>query len=169
MIDASTEQGALTIAFLAHDRQVDKAGLPYLLHPIRVGASLRAYGTEAVIAGYLHDVVEDSPVRLSTLESCGASRRVVSAVESVTKRKPERGTEAYAESVARAMADPLGRFVKAADILDNFGRLDGLPDGETRTRLFRKYLAVEPLVAAAVPGFRLLGPMPEPPPGWLGT
>jgi len=163
------EQAALSLAVTAHDGQVDKAGLPYVLHPIRVGMSLRAYGLDAVVAGYLHDVIEDTDLTPFDLRVAGVSSAAASAILSVTKQGSERGAEAYADSVKRAMEDPLGRYVKAADILDNFGRLDGLPDGEQRTRLFRKYLAVESIVAWSIFGFRLTGPLPQPPEGWSGT
>ncbi|MBM3151882.1 MAG: hypothetical protein FJ189_01810 [Gammaproteobacteria bacterium] len=52
------------IALVAHSGQTDKAGAPYLLHPLRV---MPAQETDAArIAGVLHDVVEDSDGR--TLE-----------------------------------------------------------------------------------------------------
>ena len=44
------------IALLAHSGQTDKAGAPYLLHPLRV---MPAQETDAArIAGVLHNVVE---------------------------------------------------------------------------------------------------------------
>ena len=48
---------AIAIATEAHADQVDKAGAPYISHPLRV---MRAQDSEeARIVGVLHDVVED--------------------------------------------------------------------------------------------------------------
>ena len=48
---------AIEIALIAHAGQTDKAGAPYILHPLRV---MLAQTTDiARIAGVLHDVVED--------------------------------------------------------------------------------------------------------------
>lgn len=51
----STLERAIEIAALAHAGQVDKAGEPYILHPLRV--MLRVSGTHERMAAVLHDVV----------------------------------------------------------------------------------------------------------------
>lgn len=150
---------AAGLASIAHDGQVDKAGVPYILHPMRVGAALVTHGEVAVVAGLLHDVLEDSDLTEWTLLDAGISPEAVEAVKAVTKRASERGS--YDVSVARALEHPVGRWVKAADLLDNFRRLDGVPDEATRTRLFRKYVGVEPLVRQVIPGFGLLRDLPH--------
>jgi len=120
----NTIEGAVAFANQAHDGQVDKQGVPYILHPLRVGASLYKFGTDYVIAGILHDVVEDTLVTLEDLHILTASDAVVAAVGSVTKTESERTWEAYEKSLERAVADPIGGWVKAADVADNRGRLD---------------------------------------------
>ena len=53
---------ALAFAAKHHDRQVRKGtALPYLTHPANVAIILTRYGRDddAVIAGILHDVIED--------------------------------------------------------------------------------------------------------------
>lgn len=48
----------IRLAVDAHAGQTDKAGAPYILHPLRV---MQGCGTmEQKIAAVLHDVVEDS-------------------------------------------------------------------------------------------------------------
>lgn len=135
-----TIEGAVAYANRAHDGQVDKAGTPYILHPLRVGASLHDFGPDYVIAGLLHDVIEDTPVTLEDLTELGASETVVSAVASVTKTESERTWEAYEKSLTRATLDPIGGWVKAADIADNWKRLDQDRLGpDTYWRLLSKY------------------------------
>ncbi len=55
----STLERAIVIAVEAHAGQIDKAGSPYVLHPLRVMLNLRT--TDERIVGVLHDVCEDCP------------------------------------------------------------------------------------------------------------
>jgi (p)ppGpp synthase/HD superfamily hydrolase len=59
MGNMSTLEIAISIAAQAHAGQLDKAGAPFILHPLRV--MLRVDGDEERMAAVLHDVVEDSP------------------------------------------------------------------------------------------------------------
>ncbi len=51
---------ALALAANAHAGQEDKAGQPYILHPIRVMLNVRT--DEERTVALLHDVVEDTPI-----------------------------------------------------------------------------------------------------------
>lgn len=104
---------AVALAAEAHAGQIDKAGTPYILHPLRV--MLAQQSDEARIVGVLHDVVEDTPVTFDDLAAIGASDAVLQGLEAVTRR----GDESYDAFVERAGADPLGRPVKVADLRDN--------------------------------------------------
>lgn len=53
---------ALQIAIKAHAGQVDKAGVPYVFHPIRV--SCKCVTDEEKIVALLHDVIEDTGVTM---------------------------------------------------------------------------------------------------------
>lgn len=62
-----TLEDAIVLACTAHRQQVDKAGAPYILHPLRVMQGVS--GDERRIAAVLHDVVEDcgiDPVAIAT-------------------------------------------------------------------------------------------------------
>jgi len=111
---------AIAIALMAHAGQIDKAGAPYILHPLRV---MLAQTSEAArIAGVLHDVVEDGDGwTLERLRAEGFSPEVVEAVAAVTKRPEDEGDtlEGYLAFVRRAAAHPIGRQVKLADLADN--------------------------------------------------
>ncbi|GAA0493741.1 hypothetical protein Ade02nite_21200 [Paractinoplanes deccanensis] len=112
-----TVADADAFAEVAHFGQVDKAGLPYINHPRTVAEILAAkgYGDNAVMAGLLHDVVEDTDVTLDDLRALGYPEEVVRAVDSVTRRKGE----SYMDLIRRAAADPIGRVVKLADVTTN--------------------------------------------------
>lgn len=108
---------AIAIAARVHEGQVDKAGQPYILHPLRVMFRLKT--EEERIVAVLHDVVEDSDVTFAQLKEEGFSARVLEALEGVTKRPEEEGDAGYEAFVRRAGANPLARRVKIADLLDN--------------------------------------------------
>ena len=107
----STLERAVAIAAEAHAGQVDKAGAPYLLHPLRVMLALTS--NEERIVAVLHDVCEDCPGwSFERLRSEGFSDRILAALDSVTKREGE----AYSDFVGRAAANAIGRNVKLADL-----------------------------------------------------
>ncbi len=110
----STLERAIAIAAQAHAGQVDKAGAPYVLHPLRM--MLRVSSPEERIVAVLHDVCEDCPGwSFDRLKAEGFSDRILAALDSVTKRDGED----YESFVRRAAADPIGRAVKLADLSDN--------------------------------------------------
>ena len=109
----STLERAIEIAASAHAGQVDKAGQPYILHPLRV--MLRVSTEHERMAAVLHDVVEDTPVTLEQLTSEGFPPSVVAAVEALTKRTGETRLEA----ARRAAMNTIARSVKLADNAEN--------------------------------------------------
>lgn len=126
---------ALAFAAKHHDQQVRKGTrLPYLTHPANVAIILCRYGRddETLVAGILHDVIEDCVREEYTremLESRIGSKfgeAVVEAVLAVTKRtkdddgvplSAEETRDDYLERLARAPARAL--WVCAADKLHN--------------------------------------------------
>ena len=120
----ATLERAIELAVTHHRGQRDKAGHPYILHPLRV--MLACQGEEAQMVAVLHDLLEDTPLTPEDLRREGFSEFVIEGVESVT-RQPE---EVYEDFVLRAKAHPLGRAVKLADLEDNMDvrRLAALTD-----------------------------------------
>jgi (p)ppGpp synthase/HD superfamily hydrolase len=109
----STLERAIMIAAEAHAGQVDKAGAPYILHPLRL--MLQMERTEDRIVAVLHDVVEDTDWTLEGLRHEGFSRIVIEAIGSVTWRTHED----YEDFIQRAAQNPIGSRVKLADLRDN--------------------------------------------------
>lgn len=122
-----TLEHAIALAAQAHAGQIDKAGAPYILHPLRV--MLRCATNEQRMAAMLHDVVEDCGITLERLRAEGFPDAVVRAVEALTKRDGED----YDAFVRRAGADPIARIVKLADLADNRD-LSRLPNPTTKDR-----------------------------------
>jgi (p)ppGpp synthase/HD superfamily hydrolase len=110
----SSLERAISIAAEAHAGQQDKAGAPYVFHPLRM--MLRQSLNDERIVAVLHDVCEDCPGwTFDRLRAEGFSERVLAALDSVTKRDGE----TYEDFVRRAAANPIGRAVKLADLQDN--------------------------------------------------
>lgn len=104
---------AILLAVKAHFGQRDRAGAPYILHPLRL--MFRQNSEAARIAAVLHDVVEDTPVTLEQLREEGFAEEVVDAVECLT-RDP---MDTYDQYIARLTPNPVARAVKLADLEDN--------------------------------------------------
>jgi (p)ppGpp synthase/HD superfamily hydrolase len=118
---------ALALAASAHRTQERKgSGVPYIAHPAHVAVILIKHGfpEDAVVAGVLHDVVEDTEVTLGQLQAQFGSA-VAHLVDQVSERKHEGGVKLpwlkrKQELLGRlAQADPLAAAVKSADALHN--------------------------------------------------
>lgn len=138
-----TLERAIEIAAAAHAGQVDKAGQPYILHPLRV--MLRVSTEHERMAAVLHDVVEDTPVTIGQLADEGFPQPVLSAIAALTKRPGESRLQA----AVRAAADPVARVVKLADNAENMD-LDRIanPTEKDFARL-REYEQVRALLLAS--------------------
>lgn len=113
MSKMGTLENAIKIAAQAHQGQKDKAGAPYILHPLRMMMRMK---TEAeMITAILHDVVEDTDWTIEKLREKGFSEEVLEAVECVTNREGE----SYEQFIERAGKNPIARQVKIADLEDN--------------------------------------------------
>jgi (p)ppGpp synthase/HD superfamily hydrolase len=124
--DVADLEEAIRIAVEAHRGQKDRAGAPYILHPLRM--MLRVQTDAERMAAVLHDVVEDTPWTLDDLRARGFPAEVLEAVDRLTRRPGE----AYDDFVERAAAHPVARRVKLADIEDNLDlrRLDAVEAGD---------------------------------------
>ncbi|HET7464675.1 MAG TPA: HD domain-containing protein [Longimicrobium sp.] len=126
---------AIRIAVEAHRGQKDRAGAPYILHPLRM--LFRVQTDAERMAAVLHDVVEDTAWTLDDLRARGFPAEVVDAVDHLTRRPGE----SYEQFVGRAATHPVARRVKLADLEDNLDvRRIGAVTGADAERLNR-YLA----------------------------
>lgn len=113
MTKFATLEDAVSIAALAHHGQKDKAGAPYLLHPLRMMLHMKTEA--AMMAAVLHDVVEDTDWTLEQLRERGFPDEVLDAVECLTHREEE----SYEEFIERVRKNPIAQEVKVADLEDN--------------------------------------------------
>lgn len=124
------------LARRAHDRQVDKLGVPYFQHVEAVANALAPIDIRLEAAGWLHDILEDTPWTAQHLREVGVSTYTVSIVEAVTKRPGE----SYEDRTRIIAENPQAALVKIADNAHNSHpeRMAQLPEW-VRARLEEKY------------------------------
>lgn len=140
---------AIQIAISAHKGQVDKAGQPYILHPLRV--MMRMDTEDDRVVAVLHDVLEDSDWTPSKLEEAGVSQDILAALEHLTRAKDN---ESYDQFITRVMKNPTAMRIKKADLLDNMdlSRLPKIEDQDLeRNQKYAK--AYKRLTSVATPRF----------------
>ena len=127
--DAPQLEKALIFASSAHAGQQRKSGEPYIVHPIETAtilAELRM-DTDCIIAGLLHDTVEDTDVSAEEIRSRFGNgvARIVEGVTDGPKGVPDE-TNQCALLLAMSM-DWRIVLVKLADRLHNMRTLGAMP------------------------------------------
>lgn len=107
---------AISIAVEAHRGQIDKAGKPYILHPMRV--MLAGKNQDEMICGILHDVIEDTPVSIEMLAREGFTKTVLDALLLLTHDR----SIPYQHYIEAIPPNPLAIQVKLYDLHDNLNR-----------------------------------------------
>lgn len=110
-------EDAIALAVTAHDGQKDKAGEPYILHPLRVMLAMPRDETLRMIA-VLHGVIEDTHWTLADLRQIGYPDRVLEALSVITRNE----YEPYLDYIKRCALNPQARRVKMADLRDNLSK-----------------------------------------------
>lgn len=128
MINTKLTRLASKIAYKAHEGQVDKAGVPYIFHPIHIAEQMDT--EESCIVALLHDVVEDSDITIDYLSKY-FSEEVMAALKILTKNE----NDDYVEYIKRVKTNKLAAKVKLKDLKHNsdLTRLDIVTD-EDRER-----------------------------------
>jgi (p)ppGpp synthase/HD superfamily hydrolase len=116
---------AIKIAVDAHEGQFDKAGQPYILHPLKVMHYTKSTDEEVLAIAVLHDAVEDNKsITYRSLLEAGLSQRVVLGVMALTKVPGED----YEDYKAKVKGNKDAVIVKMADLRHNsdIRRLKGI-------------------------------------------
>ncbi|MBV9387762.1 MAG: bifunctional (p)ppGpp synthetase/guanosine-3',5'-bis(diphosphate) 3'-pyrophosphohydrolase [Chroococcidiopsidaceae cyanobacterium CP_BM_ER_R8_30] len=134
--------GAFEFAYELHRGQYRKSGEPYICHPVAVAGLLRDLGGSSamIAAGFLHDVVEDTPVTPEEIEQRFGSevRQLVEGVTKLSKfsenfsSKTERQAENFRRMFLAMAQDIRVIVVKLADRLHNMRTLEHLADEKRR-------------------------------------
>ncbi|WP_261130690.1 HD domain-containing protein [Bacillus sp. Marseille-Q3570] len=114
------------LAVQAHEGQIRKlSGEQYVVHPIAVGEMLKEAGfpEDVIIAGYLHDTVEDTELEFDDIDKA-FGHRVTELVKANTEDKTKTWPERKQHTVEFIRTAPLEvKALIVADKLDNFKSL----------------------------------------------
>ncbi len=88
----------LALATSRHNGQFDKAGAPYILHPLKVMHYLKTEDEELQCIALGHDLLEDTVTTEAELHDLGFSERVINGIAAMTKKSGE-SSEQYCERV----------------------------------------------------------------------
>jgi len=136
--EADVEQlrRAYVFSAFAHKGQVRRSGEPYLVHPLEVAYFLADLKLDpaAIIAGLLHDVVEDTLTTVERIQEL-FGQEVAHLVEGVTKigaipfsSSAERQAENFRKMLLAMVDDIRVILVKLADRLHNMRTLQHMPE-----------------------------------------
>lgn len=135
---------AVKLAVQAHSGQLDKAGKPYIDHPLRVMNAVSA--TEEKIVAVLHDTIEDTDLTIEKLQSEGFPENILNALIVLTKKKGDD----YSEYIERVKQNAIALRVKIADMADNMDRSRIENPTEKDLKRFEKYQAIFPTLMEAL-------------------
>lgn len=117
---------AISIAAEAFLGKYDKGGEPYILHCLHVMKQVTGLGHQAMIAGVLHDLLEDRPDlwTATKLVEAGFEPQTVSLIVLLTHQP----NEEYMDYIMRISVSKVARRIKMADLRHNsdIHRMKGL-------------------------------------------
>ncbi len=148
--DTGLIDAAYVLAMKAHGSQKRDNGDPYITHPVAVADILAGYrlDTASIATGLLHDVIEDTPVKLSEIEG-RFGREIAALVDGVTKltrlelqSDRTKQAENFRKLVLAMSRDIRVLLVKLADRLHNMRTLRFVTDQDRRKRIARETMEI---------------------------
>ena len=127
MINTKLTRLASKIAYKAHEGQTDKAGVPYIFHPIHIAEQMDS--EESCVVALLHDVIEDSDITLEILSKY-FNDDIITALRVLTKKE----NDDYLMYIKRVKTNKLATKVKIKDLEHNrdLRRLDEVTDKDRK-------------------------------------
>ena len=138
--DREQIEAAYRLAEEKHREQKRSSGEPYIIHPLSVAAILVGLGmdSQSVMAGLLHDVVEDTDCTLEDIQK-QFGKEVALLIDGVTKlgkipysSREEQQAENVRKMLLAMAQDVRVIIIKLADRLHNARTFEFLPDDKRR-------------------------------------
>jgi GTP pyrophosphokinase len=147
--DVALVERAFDFSETAHRGQFRKSGEPYITHPLAVASILSQWriDAEGLAAALLHDVMEDTSVTRTEIEST-FGRPVAEMVDGVSKldqiefsTREEAQAESFRKMLLAMARDVRVMLIKLADRLHNMRTLDAMAPSH-RKRIARETLDI---------------------------
>ena len=119
---------AMQIAYDAHHGQTDKAGVPYIFHPLLLAEQMD--DEVSCCCALLHDVVEDTEVTMEEL-----AREFPAEIIAVLKLLTHGEDVPYFDYVRTIKGNPIAMKIKLADIAHNSDQTRCVGSGLTEEKL----------------------------------
>jgi len=148
--DTRLIDAAYVMAMQAHGNQRRDNGDPYFSHPVAVADILAGYrlDTASIATGLLHDVIEDTPVKLPEIEA-RFGKEIAGLVDGVTKltrlelqSDRTKQAENFRKLVLAMSRDIRVLLVKLADRLHNMRTLHFVREPDRRRRIARETMEI---------------------------
>lgn len=139
MIYTPLTKKALKLCCSAHQGQLDKSGIPYLLHPFHVAEQMDT--EHEVCTALLHDVVEDTDYTFEDLEKAGFPEDIMTALRLLTHNL----AVPYLDYIRNLKSNPIARKVKLADLYHNSttARMEQLtPEQEAKVQEYQEAIRI---------------------------
>ena len=152
-LDFDLIKKAYYIAYKAHKGQKRKSGEDYIIHPVEVAIILANYGmdTETIVAGILHDVVEDTDVSIEEIRK-NFNNEIAKLVNGVTKiskiacvTQEDKKTENIRKMIVAMAEDIRVIIIKLADRLHNIRTIEYLREQKRRDKALETMEIYAPL------------------------
>ena len=148
--DTGLIDDAYVLARQAHGSQLRDNGDPYITHPLAVADILAGYrlDTASIATGLLHDVIEDTPVKLPEIQTRfgGEIAGLVDGVTKLTRLELQSDRTKQAENFRKLVLaisrDIRVLLVKLADRLHNMRTLHFVQDPDRRSRIARETMEI---------------------------
>ena len=148
--DKKLIRSAFETAVDAHKDQRRKSGEPYILHPIAVAqivADQIGLGATSIAAALLHDVVEDTTLKLEDIALMFGETvaKIVDGLTKISKLSKDKRVSVQAENFKKMLLtmndDVRVILIKIADRLHNMMTLDAMPE-EKQVRIASETLYI---------------------------
>lgn len=135
MIYTAQTKKAIILMYNMHKNQLDKGGMPYVLHPFHVAEQMD--DEDSTVVALLHDIVEDTSITLNDLVDFGFSKAQIDAISILTH--PD-GMD-YFDYIRRIATNEISLKVKLADLQHNMDltRIDNVDNRDLeRVKKYKK-------------------------------
>lgn len=105
---------------------------PYVFHLVRVASQVDGYEKKTI--ALLHDILEDTDIKIYQLLDNGYSKEIIKHVLSLT-HNPKMPYIEYIQQL-----DELEREIKLADLLDHFNHIRKIRSNARKAKLLMKYI-----------------------------